>query len=161
VWEAYQDGNIYNKNILDAGSGTGVLAYAALYLGCNFLTAVEIDIDQKEILESNLKEFQNKEIIIGNISEFQGRCDTVLCNPPFGAVKKNNDLPFLERIFEFGKYLYIIHNAVNDQFMTKFISERGELIRKNRIEMNLPRMYKHHTREQKNVELLAYVVRSY
>ncbi|MGP6208022.1 METTL5 family protein [Cuniculiplasma sp. SKW3] len=161
LWDAYLDGNIYEKRVIDAGAGNGILSYASLYLGCKFLKAIEIDPDQRYVLEKNLNKFQNKEIVIGDISQINERYDTVLCNPPFGAVRRDADLPFLERIFQLGKNVYIIHNAVNDQFMTGFIKEKGEILKKTLINMDLPKMYSHHTRDHKNIRLMAYLVSSY
>ncbi|MCL4345786.1 MAG: METTL5 family protein [Candidatus Thermoplasmatota archaeon] len=161
VWQAYLEGNIFKKTILDAGAGTGILSYGALSLGCEFLTAVEIDNDQKQVIEKNLSSFQNKEIIIDNISSIRRRFDTVLCNPPFGAVRRDADIPFLERIFTLGNSVYIIHNLVNDEFMTKLVSEHGEIISKNTVKMGIPMMYSHHTMERKNIDLIVYSVRSF
>lgn len=161
LWDAYLNGNIYEKKVLDAGAGNGVLSYASLYLGCEFLTAVEIDPDQRSVLERNLNQFKNKEILIDDISKIHGKYETVLCNPPFGAVSRDADLPFLESIFRLGKNIYIIHNAVNDQFITDFIKDRGEILKKILINMDLPKMYSHHTRDHKNIRLMAYLVSSY
>ncbi len=158
LWSAMMDGFVIDRKILDAGAGYGVFSFGSLYLGCKFVEAVEIDQDQREVLEFNLKDFTNFHITIDNIANIRERFDTVFCNPPFGAVKRDADIPFLNSIFNSGERVYLLHNSINEKFLDQFIGERGKILYKRKLNMEIPRMYAHHVEDKKYLDLILYSV---
>lgn len=154
------DGNISGKKVLDPGAGFGVLSYAALLLGASSVTSVEIDGKQGPVLRKNLSPFHNSEIIIGNVSEVKDNYDTAVCNPPFGAVVRDSDLPFLETIFEKSKDIYLIHNVKNRDFILSYIKDRGTVEREENITLIIPRMYPHHTQDQGKLKCVLFWAKS-
>jgi Predicted RNA methylase len=151
--------DIESKNVIDLGSGTGILAYGALYFNCKTLTAVEQDPDQKSVLEANLSEYENKSIIIDDVRSISGKWDTVLCNGPFGSVVKDADLPFLEKAFSIGDVVYMIHNWKAKDFVLSYASERCSEISYEKRTLSIPRMYGHHEKDRMSIDILFLVCR--
>ncbi len=154
---AYLRGDIEGRSVIDLGAGTGVFSFSALYFGCSDLTAVEMDPDQKQILESNLSQFENKTIVMDDVRNVSGKWDTVLCNGPFGSVEKDADLPFLHKAFTLGKSIYLIHNWKAKDFVVKYASERSNKISFQRKALTIPRMYDHHEKERMKIDVLFLV----
>ncbi len=156
---AFQRGDIQGKNVIDLGTGTGTLSYGALYFECKELTAVEVDEDQRSVLEKNLEKFSNKKLIFGNVASISGTWDTVLCNGPFGSVVKDADLPFLEKAFSLGKVVYLIHNWKAKDFIVSYASRRCTEFSYERRTLNIPRIYGHHEKNRMNIDVLFLVGR--
>ena len=82
--ESLLDGNIEGKQILDMGSGTGVLAIVAAKLGAVRVLAVEIDDMAEESVRENIElngVADKVESICGDASAIAGReFDIVLAN---------------------------------------------------------------------------------
>ena len=154
VFQAAIDGNIEGRKILDAGAGTGVLSYSALMLGAEEVVAVEIDPDQLTVLRTNLRNYSNCRIEIKNISGVSEKFDTALCNPPFGAVIRDSDLPFLDTIFNNCRNIYLLHNYRNRDFIMDYVKKRGKVLREERIRLTIPRMYSHHTKNYEKLDCI-------
>jgi putative methylase len=157
---AFIDGNIESKNILDAGSGTGVFSFGSLQLGARSVTSVEIDPDQEQVLHQNLINFSNVEIIIGNVVDLRSKWDTVICNPPFGSVIKDSDMPFLESIFSLGNYVYLVHNWKARDFIVNFTSKHGKILREEKNQLIIPRTYDHHKKDYQKIDVLLLTVKT-
>lgn len=151
---AFQRGDIQGKNVIDLGSGTGTLGYGALYFKCKELTAVEVDEEQRSVIEANLAKFSNKKLIFGNVASISGKWDTVLCNGPFGSVVKDADLPFLDKAFSLGKVVYLIHNWKAKDFIVSYANQRCTEFSYERRTLNIPRIYGHHEKERVNIDIL-------
>ncbi len=157
VNSAFLRGDIRDKNVLDAGAGTGVLSYSALYYGCKSVTSVEIDEEQRQVLMENLKTFKNWEIVIKNAQDLEGHWDTVMCNTPFGSQMKDLDIPILTKVFESGDVVYLIHNWKAKDFVIDFAKKYSSQVEFERKNLIIPRLYKHHTREYLKIDVILLV----
>jgi putative methylase len=151
---AFANGDIAGKKVLDAGSGNGIFSYGSIYFGARFVTALEIDKDQEEVLKKNLNDLKNVEIVIGDIRKIDGHWDTVICNTPFGSVIRDSDLPFLENIFRIGDFIYLIHNWKVKDFVLEFLRNRATVLAYTKKKLIIPRIYAHHEKDRATIDVL-------
>ncbi|WP_337860226.1 METTL5 family protein [Ferroplasma sp.] len=158
LFEAFMDGNISGKTVIDPGTGNGIFAIGSCYLGASHSTGVDIDPNMISIARRNSElTFPCAEFINSNISEISGNFDTVIMNPPFGSITKHDDIPFIEKALEVGKYIYAVHNIKSYEFIKNLYSQRMQIIRKERIFIKVPRIYAHHKDEYHEIEsMLVY-----
>lgn len=155
---AYNDGNILGKSVVDLGTGNGIFAIGAKMLGASRVVGVETDPDQVEIAKLNC-EGTDVEILLGDISQIQEKFDTAIMNPPFGSVKEHADLPFIRKAAEIASNIYAIHNAKSYEFLKGLYSTVGEIVYEEYINLEIPRLYAHHTKERATVKSVLFVVR--
>ena len=75
--------DVKDKNVLDIGCGTGILAIAALKLGAKRATGIDIAREAIETakLNASLNEVENKlDLILGTITKVKGKFDVILAN---------------------------------------------------------------------------------
>lgn len=143
---AYLDGNIAGKSVTDLGCGFGVLACAAAMLGASHVLAIEIDPVQASKAVQNCREYPVS-VINSDVYGMRERVDTTLMNPPFGSVNPHADQVFLSRAVEFSSHVYSLHNEKSSDFVREFLSARGKIKREEKVNILVPRIYAHHTRE--------------
>ena len=137
LWNAYMEGRISRKNVVDLGCGTGKLAYGALLLEASSIYCVDIDRDALSTAKEFIREKQC-ELNSGSIAEFiladvrsglplrsLDDC-TVVMNPPFGIWSRGADFEFLKESLGICQYVYSIHKASRG-FLEKLGSLRTAL----------------------------------
>lgn len=154
---AFLDGNIEGKTVGDFGAGNGVLGIGAALLGAVKVYCVEVDHEMVSVIGNNSRDL-SVEICEMNISMFQQKVDTVVMNPPFGAVSKGADRVFLEKAAELSSYAYSIHNLKSADFVRKFYEEHGEIVRESRVRVRTPRLYAHHTSDLDWIEGVFFTI---
>lgn len=152
--------------IVDLGTGTGMLAIAATLAGSDDVAAIDVDADALAIAQ------RNERAVAGGNSEDDGRtiewlrgdvtrhpfsCTdaTVLSNPPFGAQRGNRhaDRDFLETAREIGAVSYTIHNEGSQEFVESFAAdEGGEVTHAFRAAFPLPKQFDFHTEAEATLE---------
>ena len=161
LWNAYFDGNIAQKNVIDLGTGNGILAMGSVYLGAASVTAVDIDPEAIEIARRNsIENGLNINFKNCDVSDISGEYDTVIMNPPYGSVNRHADLPFIKKAFEIGYYIYSIHNFKSLDFVRKLYEECGEIIRMNEIEIAVPHIYQHHKKDLYHIKSVLIYAKS-
>ncbi|WMT53041.1 METTL5 family protein [Ferroplasma acidiphilum] len=160
--EAYMDGNIAGKDVIDLGTGNGIFAIGASYLGAKVSTGIDID---PEMVATSRKNAENTasdaEFANVDVSDVKGEYDTVLMNPPFGSVIKHDDMPFINKAIEIGTHIYSIHNIKSYEYIREFYSQRIQIIRQERIFIKVPRLYAHHTDNYHEIEsVLVYGIKN-
>ncbi len=159
LWNAFFDGNIFEKNVMDLGTGNGILAIGAKYLGASAVTG--IDKDQKMIdlaKENATKKGLNVNFVNVDIQDVAGKYDTVIMNAPFGSVVKHSDLPFIDTAFMIGNNIYGIHNYKSLDFLKEYYSKRGEIKRIDLVEINIPMIYPHHKKKYYGIKSAVFSV---
>ena len=160
--EAYMDGNILDKTVIDLGTGNGIFAIGSGYLGATMCTGIDVDREMVKLAVNNCSKTScSCSFIQTGVAEVTGKYDTVIMNPPFGSVMKHDDLPFLEKAVEIGTNIYSIHNIVSYEFINKFYSRYINIIRKTRIFIRVPMIYSHHKYRYKEIEsVLIYGIKN-
>ena len=158
---AYLDGNIYDKSVIDLGTGNGVFAIGAGYLGAR-CTGIDVDEKMIDLAENNCCKFRcNCNFIKTGVAEVTGSYDTVVMNPPFGSIIKHDDLPFIKKAIEIGTNIYSIHNMASYEFIKEFYSRYLDIVRKTRIFIRVPMIYPHHKYRYRDIEsVLIYGIKN-
>ena len=164
VFRAYLEGNIEKKEVVDLGSGPGVLGIAALLLGAESVTFVETDNFAVQELRNNLNDlglFVKSIILEINVLDVpaKNQFDTCLMNPPFGLQqKKVKDIDFLSKALQISKIIYSIHDGTkkNLEFLKRFIENNsGILASSTNYRFNLDKKYWFHNQELKEHQVVV------
>jgi putative methylase len=159
---AYVHDDITQKIVADLGCGTGRLAIGSVLLGAEEAVGVDIDREAVRIAKEsaeklNLKE--NTNWIVGDIDVLHGNFHTVLQNPPFGVQKKGADRKFLLKALELAPRVYSLHKAgeSNRAFIKRFIEGHGGKVTSILpMKLNIPRLFKFHTKRKHEVNVDLY-----
>ncbi|MFD1564908.1 METTL5 family protein [Haloarchaeobius amylolyticus] len=150
--------------IVDLGTGTGMLAIAATLAGGNAVAAIDVDADALATARQNERavaggnsDDRTIEWLRGDVTRHPFSCTdaTVLSNPPFGAQRGNRhaDRDFLETAREIGAVSYTIHNEGSQEFVESFAAdEGGEVTHAFRAAFPLPKQFDFHTEAEATLE---------
>lgn len=159
VIAAFLEGNVSGRSVLDLGTGNGAFAYAAGMLGASIVHAVDIDAEAITIARENCYglnvEFEN-----GDVNDVKGNFDTCFTNPPWGSVRKDSDLPFLDVALRTSRTVYSILNAKGAEFTRNYLSERGQILRETQLTLTIKHRYPHHRKEKVKVKAVLFVTAS-
>jgi putative methylase len=133
LWNAYMNGDIENKTIIDAACGPGFLGIGALLLGAKKVYFVDKDIKALNIAARNVKSVEkekafSREFVLRDISETKIRADVVIQNPPFGTKKEHADRLFLIKAFESAQVIYSFHKLSTEKFVQSIAADNGFMI---------------------------------
>jgi len=129
LWQAYQQGDILDKTVLDLGAGTGILGIGALILGAKHVEFLDIDASVYLTIKENLEMLtDNWEIDLTdrwsftnvNCSAACAKVDTVIMNPPFGTSNKHADKGFLKASMKIAPRIYSMHKTSTKGFVQSF-----------------------------------------
>lgn len=152
---AFLDGNIEGKTIGDFGAGNGLFSVGAALLGAKKVFAVELDPNQVEVLRKNAEGLEI-EVIQGDILSFSEPVETVIMNPPFGSVVEGSDRKFLDSAIKLGKHIYSLHNLKSADFIRGYYSRSLQIIREQRMNIRVPRLYGHHIMDHKDIPVIFF-----
>lgn len=149
---AYMRGDIEKKEIMDLGTGTGMLAIGAA-LARGEVTAVEKDASAIENAEKNAEDLDVKEFIDfveKDARDVEGNFDTCVMNPPF-SVHSDIGLDFFRKAFELADNVYSV--APRDaRERIKELSEEyeHEVLGVEEYTISLGPSYSFHTEEERD-----------
>ena len=125
---AYQNHDVFQKNVVDLGCGTGIFSVGAAVLGAKSVTGIDID-KESILLAKDFARNHNVDVafIVQDISLSDFSADTVIMNPPFGAQKNNvhADQLFLKKAIEHSSVIYSLHLTKTISYLEKFIENCG------------------------------------
>lgn len=171
LWNAYNLGDIEDKNVIDLGCGTGIFAIGSVILGAECACGIDIDLDAlimaKETSEklgldekTNFIEMDINQMDVNNISSNEIiDIDTCIQNPPFGSqlkVKKGADRIFMEKSMQIADVVYSFHMAGTEDFVENyFLNLGGKITHKFYYSFSIPRTYSFHKQESKKIEVIV------
>ncbi|MFO7793330.1 MAG: METTL5 family protein [Candidatus Saliniplasma sp.] len=162
LFNAYLNRDIYGKKVLDLGCGTGIFSVGAALLGAEDVIGVDIDSKAIEVARNFAKTMELEDKIkleIKDINDFKKCGDTVLMNPPFGAQKRGADTVFLKRAFESADRIYSLHNQKTEDYLRKFIKDRGfHIFWEKRYMYEIDKIFDFHTDESKNIDVILFAM---
>lgn len=178
LWNAYNLDDIFDKNIIDLGCGSGIFTIGSILLGANYACGVDIDSDvlitandlSKELCVDNYCDFIEYDVnnlsydILNSKLNLLGplHIDVAIQNPPFGSqykVKSGADRIFMKKSMELADVSYSFHMAETENFVENYFSNLGaKITHKFYYSFPLPHSYSFHKMETKNIDVV--VVRS-
>ena len=161
LFEAYANGDIAGKDVVDLGCGTGIFAIGASLLGASSVKAYDLDDGALAIAKDNADALGcDIDFIQADISEVEGKFDTALMNPPFGSQRKHADQPFLKTAMRVADVVYSIHMACTLDYLNKETQMFSKEIVGHRIyKYDIPHTFTFHTKTKKSVDIVAINIR--
>lgn len=159
LWNAYSLDDVVNKNIMDLGCGTGIFAISSKLLGARSAIGVDIDKDSIDLASDYCSDVK---FICSDICDLSNDfdVDTIFQNPPFGSqknAKKGQDLKFINKAIDLSfNVLYSFHMASTEEFLVDYFNKKDlEITHIFRYNFPIPKIYKFHTKESSNVEVIV------
>jgi putative methylase len=147
IYTAYMQGDIEEKEVVDLGTGTGILAIGAAKVGGE-VTAAEKDEDALELAGENAEEADAEiDFVRKDVENFSEEADTVVMNPPF-SVHSDTGLSFWEAALETADAVYgISPRGARDSIKSLVRSSNHKLEGVQEYDIVLPASYGFHTEE--------------
>jgi len=159
---AYVHDDVNEKIVADLGCGTGRLAIGVVLLGAKESFGVDIDKTAVKMAKANAEKLNLRgktSWVIGDIDVLHGNFHTVLQNPPFGVQRRSADREFLLKALELAPRVYSLHKGgeSNRAFIKRFIEGHGGKVTGIfPMKLNIPRMFKFHTKRKHEVKVDLY-----
>ncbi len=170
IWKAKMSLDIDGKNVIDLGSGTGILGLGCLLVGAKRVYFIEKDPDAMNIAKANYEKlksegydlseavFITKDIASVSKSDVGNENCVAIMNPPFGTKKKHADKEFLEKAMELSRKIYSFHKTSTMDFLVDFSSRKGfNSIEAFNFDYLLSNTMCHHTRQKKYIKVSCLV----
>jgi putative methylase len=157
LFDAFINGDIGGRSVLDLGCGTGVLSIGACLLGAEEVTGVDRDQGALRVAGENAAAFHVDirfiQATIGDVPLITGvsPVDTVVMNPPFGAQKEHADRPFIDAALTFGRRVYAVFNSGSRGFVESYVRDRATVVSVTAGALVIPRTFSFHTRDRVEV----------
>lgn len=157
--------DLYNKVVLDLGTGSGILAVGAAFLGARQVIGVDIDFNSLKIAKENSKKNELSlqcDWICLDVRDTSFRpIDTTIMNPPFGMRKESTirDRTFLETAIKFSQVIYSINpSAEETRTFFKTFCEKLDAKVDAIIQMNfeIPRHFSFHKKKKHIIDVDLY-----
>ncbi len=147
-------------NIVDLGSGNGVLGLAALLCGAKHATLIELDEVCCKIATAAAKDLELgdqttivRDRIMGEWSTSwqseSDKCDLIIMNPPWGKQTLHADRMFLNSAFASpAKIIHLLHSGKATHIESAAKAAGWTATRWLKAELPLPAAYNHHTQRR-------------
>lgn len=159
IFTAYMNEDIEGKEVLDLGTGTGMLGIGAALLGGE-VTAVDKDEDALEQAEKNMKRLGvEMDIEQKDIEDVEEDFDTVVMNPPF-SVHSEEGLKFFEKAFEVADSVYSVGPVSFEERIKDLAGKFDHRVSETEsYTIELPPTFGFHTEAGKEVSVKIYITR--
>jgi putative methylase len=159
--------DIEDRTVIDLGTGTGMLALAAVLRGPARVVGVDLDPGPLATARTNERRVATATHVawvLGDATEpplDPPGPTTVVMNPPFGAQATNEhaDRAFLTTAAEIADVSYSIHNTGSADFVEAFATDEGGAVTHAfEAELDLPRQFEFHESDAKTVTVEVFRV---
>ncbi|MHB8395837.1 MAG: METTL5 family protein [Thermoplasmataceae archaeon] len=157
LFMGFNGGGIAGKRVIDLGAGNGILSIGAILLGAESVTAVEVDPDLAKLLAENVRGYPI-EVLNEDVSDVSGHWDTAIMNPPWGSQSRGADRPFMDKATAIADNVYSIHNYKSVEFLRKYYSGKGRILKERKILVEIPKTYRHHEKDKEFFEAVIFSV---
>jgi putative methylase len=149
-------GDIEGRRVVDAGTGTGILAIGAKLLGARVVVGYDIDEVALGVARENAAALGVDVLWIrAEAASFVVPADTVVQNPPFGAQRRGADRPFLEAALRCAPVAYSFHKAETEAFVRRLVEARGGRVTDTlSVPFSLPHAFPFHRKVAKDVPVV-------
>lgn len=157
LWNAGVDhDDIYEKNVLDLGCGSGTLAIGAAYLGARKAIGIDIDLEVLQIAKKNCEKLDQTEQcdwVCINVEDCNLKgIDTIIMNPPFGMRKESvsRDRNFIEAALTITDTIYTIipYADKTREFFKEHLEEFGaEIDQIIQMDFEIKKQFEFHKKE--------------
>lgn len=159
VYTCYMQGN---REVIDLGAGTGIIAVGAALMGMN-VTAVEVDRKALQTARENAESLDvDIDFVEKDVSNYSPEkvFDAVLMNPPFN-VQSDEGLLFWRKALEIGDSVYGLAGKGFKPRLKRLCSELNHRIAVcEAYTIGLPSSYDFHTESVKDTPVDLYVTES-
>lgn len=169
IWNAYSLGDIYERDVIDCGCGTGIFSIASSLIGAKSVLGVDIDGEAIELSNETAKnmEITNIEFLTSDILDLPEtkRYETLIQNPPFGSQKKamsGSDTKFINKAMAISDVIYSFHMAsTRDYIIDYFEKLGGNITHEFNYRFPIPKIYDFHTQDSKDVRVIVFRVENF
>lgn len=153
-----------SRQVVDLGTGTGLLALGAALAGADQVVGLDIDTEAIRTARRNEQQVSPPvgiDWVIGDATTPPLCLDevTVLMNPPFGAQsgRRHADRAFLETTAGIASVSYSIHNEGSEAFVESYAADNGgEVTHAFRAEFEIPHQFEFHEKERAEIAVEVY-----
>ncbi|MGE4274743.1 MAG: METTL5 family protein [Candidatus Methanomethylophilaceae archaeon] len=161
LFQAFANGDISDRTVLDLGCGNGIFALGAWLLGAEKVTGVDISEKALDVARTNAEDLgADIDWILSNVRSFSERADTVLMNPPFGSQRRGADRPFLETAIIAAPAVYSLHMAETLPVLEKFAQKKGrEVSFHKEYKYGIPHLFTFHRKVKESIDIVMIIIR--
>ena len=156
--------DIKNKQVIDLGCGTGILAIGAALIGAQDVVGIDIDQESVYIAKQNAKKIGVEvDYLVGDINLISSSFDTTLMNPPFGSWNRGLDLIFLIKALQISKIIYSLHKRSNksrNYLSRKIVLLGGKIDKIFELGIIIPHLYSFHRKRRYHVQADLYRIKN-
>ena len=170
MFNAYIDGDINDRVVLDLGCGTGIFAIAAKLLAAREVIGVDVDGLGLAIAKGYAKalslDISFLEQDIANLTTAllpTALIDTIIQNPPFGAQRsaRGADRIFLEKALGQANIVYSLHLSKTEDFIIQLIEKLGgKVLGKKMYTFPITHTFHFHTQESVNFDVTLFKIKT-
>ncbi|MFQ5998008.1 MAG: METTL5 family protein [Candidatus Bathyarchaeia archaeon] len=157
---AYTFKDIQEKNVVDLGCGTGILAIGSALLGALYVVGVDADQRVLRVAKENARTAGvSVDWVASDINNLRPGFDTVIQNPPFGVQRRGADTKFLKKGLKIARVVYSLHKSAEKS--TIYLNQAAELAggkatKIARSKLELPHQFEFHRKFRHRVEVDVY-----
>ncbi len=151
-------------DVVDLGTGTGRLAFAAACHRPASVTGVELDENAIAVARNNASRVDppvEVSWVVGDVRRLplERNGVTVVSNPPFGAQQaaRSSDRAFLKTTADVADTSYTLHNEGSRSFVESFAADNGGRVTDAfAVAFEIDRQFTHHTNERVTIDAEAF-----
>src|SRR5271157_2691821 len=162
---AFENGDLFDRWVLDLGCGPGRLTVGAALLGAASTVGFDVDLEVLETCRANARQIGVESLVhvvnaeVGHLplrEKISGgvRDCVVMMNPPFGKQDRNADRRFLVAAFLITRNIYSVHlsNPKTRLYFESFANKSGFFVDQiYEYPMVLERSQDFHTKARKKI----------